>query len=203
MSRHAVLHDFLARSAASRGSHAAIEEADGSSVSYAELLALADRVRDRLQALGVRPGDRVGIWIRKSIDTVASIYGVLEAGAAYVPVDPSAPAVRNGYIFADCGVRAVLIEERFAAALDAELERVGSAPARIVLPAAGGGRGLRAALDALDTADGPAARGRTIRPHPDELAYILYTSGSTGRPKGIMLTHRNATSFVDWCSAAF
>ena len=49
----------------------------------------------------------------------------------------------------------------------------------------------------------PPRRSKTRSIEPDDLAYILYTSGSTGRPKGVMLSHRNATSFVDWCSETF
>jgi amino acid adenylation domain-containing protein len=67
---------------------------------------------------------------------------------------------------------------------------------------AGGGAGLRAALDQLDAA-GPAERVETTRSAPEDLAYILYTSGSTGKPKGVMLSHENAVSFVDWCSETF
>lgn len=202
MPAHAVLHDYLAGAAARRGAHPAVEEAGGASISYAGLDALSDRVRDRLQAIGVRPGDRVGISVRKSIDTVAAIWGVLKAGAAYVPVDPTAPASRNGYIFANCTVRAAVVESRAADALRAELDSVGHGAEFLILSGAGGGQALAAALDAWD-AQAPAATGSTVRPAPGDLAYILYTSGSTGRPKGVMLSHENATSFVDWCSAAF
>jgi amino acid adenylation domain-containing protein len=55
-------------------------------------------------------------------------------------------------------------------------------------------------LDLLD-ADSPSATSATVESEPDELAYILYTSGSTGKPKGVMLSHRNATDFVNWCSS--
>ena len=197
----AVLHDVLARSAATRGDHAAVEEPGGARITYSELQQLADRVRDRLLALGVQPGDRVGIWSRKSIDTVASILGALECGAAYVPVDPGAPATRNGYILGNCDVRVAIVEDRYAPGLRAELARIGHAPAFLELAPVGGGAGLRAALDALDRSS-PAPAGTTVRPAPDALAYILYTSGSTGNPKGVMLSHQNAVSFVDWCSAA-
>src|SRR5437879_13670980 len=89
--------------------HTAVVEPGQGRVTYGELARLSDRVRDRLHARGVRAGDRVGIFMRKSIDAVATIYGVLKAGAAYVPVDPSAPVARNAYIMHNCGVRS---EER-------------------------------------------------------------------------------------------
>ena len=85
------LHDYFERGASRNDADVAVEEADGSSLTYGELVRLSDRVRDRLTSLGVEPGDRVGLYLRKSIDTVASIFGVLKAGAAYVPVDPRRP----------------------------------------------------------------------------------------------------------------
>lgn len=169
-------------------------------LTYAELDALSTRAADRLRGLGVRPRDRVGLYLRKSIDTVAAIFGVLKIGAAYVPVDPRAPAARNAYILDDCAVALVMIEERFRAAYQAESERLGGPRRLLVLDDVGGGQALaRAVQPKADevVAPGPATPG------PDDLAYILYTSGSTGRPKGVMLSHRNALSFVHWCSEVF
>ena len=196
---HPGLHAYLEAQAAQRGAHPAVAETDGAAISYAELDALSDALRDRLQAMGVVPGDRVGMCLHKSIDAVATIFAILKCGAAYVPVDPTAPAARNAYIFGNCGVRAAVIEACFEAGLCTQMEGPG-APPFLVLPRAGGGHGLRAGLDALN-ATSPAPRGRTVKPGADDLAYILYTSGSTGRPKGVMLSHRNATTFIDWCSA--
>jgi amino acid adenylation domain-containing protein len=176
----------------------AVREAVGGSITYAGLDALSDRVRDRLVAEGVRPGDRVGFWIRKSVDSVATIFGALKAGAAYVPVDPTAPAARNGFILADCAVRAIVVEARFEEELRAELAGHGIGPAMIVIDSAGGGGPLAAALDA-----DPAPAAATVEPGPGDLAYILYTSGSTGRPKGVQLGHANAVAFVDWCRETF
>ena len=196
------LHDLLARSAARHAERVAVREPDGRAITYRELAALSDRVRDRLAAMGVGRGDRVGLHVHKSIDAVAAIFGILKAGAAYVPVDPTAPATRNGYIFADCSVKALIVEAAPRPALAAEMERLGAAPPTIVTEGAGGGDAARAALDALD-ASSPAPPAAPVDPGPDDLAYILYTSGSTGRPKGVMLSHRNATSFVGWCSETF
>ena len=171
---------------------------DVGSVSYAELRELALSTAMRLRALGVSPGDRVGIYMDKSVDAVASIFGVMYAGAAYVPVDPSAPVSRCAYIFQDCEVSAVVLTRDLVAGLRSEFSETGFAPPMVELEAAGDGSALRAAVG-VDTADAMPAEA----PDPSDLAYILYTSGSTGRPKGVMLTHENALTFVDWCSEIF
>src|SRR5688572_10921586 len=95
MQHSLALHDLFTKSAVRDPQQTAVVEPGEGSISYGELASLSDRVRDRLHALGVRPGDRVGIYMRKSIDAVAAICGILKTGAAYVPVDPGAPAQRN------------------------------------------------------------------------------------------------------------
>lgn len=198
------LHSVLDGSASARGRHPAVIEDDGGvSLDYAGLGSLSDRLRDRLAALGVGRGDRVGIYLRKSADGVASIFGILKSGAAYVPVDPTAPVARNAYIHGDCAVKAVIVERRFTEAYQEELARNGTPlPQMIVLDEVGGGAGLRSALARLDERS-PAPCVDTVQSAPEDLAYILYTSGSTGKPKGVMLSHANALSFIDWCSRTF
>ncbi len=170
--------------------------------SYAQLDKMSDKVRDRLVRLGVLPGDRVGIYLRKSIDSVIAIFGVLKAGAAYVPVDPYAPPARDAYILQDCSVRAVVVEEQFAPGLLDEFDQPAFSPAILALDGVGGGQAMLAALDKADAAD-PAPAVESHTNEPQDLAYILYTSGSTGKPKGVKLSHRAAISYVDWCTATF
>ena len=196
------LHRYLDDAAREWPDNVAVQEAGGRSITYRELAGLSDRLRDWLVQLGVRPGDRVGFWIRKSIDAMATIFGALKAGAAYVPVDPSAPPTRNGYILADCAVAAVVVESRFKEALLTQLSQHGAHPQVLEIGGSGGGAHLGAALDEADRR-AKASRASTATPHADDLAYILYTSGSTGKPKGVMLTHRNAVSFVEWCAEMF
>jgi amino acid adenylation domain-containing protein len=197
-----VLHIPFGRAARQYPDHVAVIEPGKGSISYRDLDAVSDRLRDRLRADGVGPGDRVGLCLHKSIDTVAAIYGILKLGAAYVPVDPGAPPARNAFILNNCAVKLAVIAARFEDHLRVELEKLGTMPRLFVLADTGGGAGLRRALDEAE-AKRPAPSTPTANPAPGELAYILYTSGSTGKPKGVMLSHENAVSFVDWCSEVF
>lgn len=196
------LHQAFADAALESGDRTAIVEPGKGSISYAELARLAGATRDRLHALGVRRGDRVGVYLPKSIDTVAVIYGILEAGAAYVPVDAGAPAPRSAYILNHCDVRVVVTEPSLARRIRPELAQLAELPLFLLVEHLGGGHGLAAALDALNRTS-PAPGAATLHPSGDEVAYILYTSGSTGKPKGVTLSHDNAVSFVDWCSETF
>src|SRR5688572_3975500 len=196
------LHQLLAQSTRLYPDHIAAEEPGRGALTYTELAVLSDRVRDRLSACGVQSGDRVGLYMRKSIDAVASILGILKTGAAYTPVDPGAPASRNAYILHNCAVKAAVVETRFASKLSDEFEALGGLPPLLNLPGTGGGEPLREALDREDRIQHAAAAATAI-PESNDLAYILYTSGSTGKPKGVMLSHENAISFVDWCSDVF
>jgi amino acid adenylation domain-containing protein len=155
--------------------------------SYRELGARAAEVARTLAALGVGPEVRVGVALERSPELVAVLLGVLEAGGAYVPVDPSHPAERSAAILEDAGV-AVLIAHPGPA------ERLGKARP-----------GLGAAVLLVDehgTLVAPPARAASLpRPgralvDPDQLAYLLYTSGSTGRPKGVEVSHRALATFL-------
>lgn len=196
------LHDLLTSSGA-RGSRVAVVEGSGTgAIDYTTLDRLSSQLRNRLAALGIRRGDRVGIYLRKSVDGFASIFGILKAGAAYVPVDPTAPVTRNAYIHNNCAVAAAIVERKFEAQYRDELAKLGPVPPLIVVDEVGAGTGLDRALVRLDD-EMPALPQRPVRSAPDDLAYILYTSGSTGKPKGVMLSHRNAESFIGWCSETF
>src|SRR2546421_6572653 len=140
------LHGYLIESARRFPERTAVEEPTKGTITYAELAGLSGMLRDRLRVLGVSAGDRVGIYMRKSIDAVASIFGILEAGAVYVPVDPGAPASRNAYILNDCSVAAVLIENCFVERFRAETSRLGTVPPLIVLDGTGRGEALHGAL---------------------------------------------------------
>ena len=97
--RARLLHQLLEAAARRYPARIAAIEAGATGITYADLDRLADLISEELLAHGVRPGDRVGICLAKSVLSLASIFGILKTGAAYVPVDSTAPAARNGYIF--------------------------------------------------------------------------------------------------------
>lgn len=77
-------------------------------LSYAELDALTDRLAGVLRAQGVKPGNRVGIYVSKSLASVVSVFAILKTGACYVPLDPGAPVKRLAYIIRDSGITTLL-----------------------------------------------------------------------------------------------
>ncbi|MGW1059916.1 amino acid adenylation domain-containing protein [Micromonospora rubida] len=194
-----LLHELL--EAAADATPDATAVVDGSRrASYAELDRRANRIARHLVAQGVRRGDRVGLYLDKSLDAVAGLYGILKAGAAYVPLDPSAPARRLGYIARDAGIRVLLTGEHKSERW-VELVAAG-APLSVVVcldgnPPPGStpdGVSVHGSADVDGLESGRIGRAVTEL----DLAYVLYTSGSTGSPKGVMLTHRNALAFVGW-----
>jgi len=192
------LHQYLLDAAHYWPDKVAIQELDGSSMTYEALDTQSNRLCDRLISLGVQPGDRVGFWLHKSIDAVVTLFAILKAGAAYVPIDPTGPAPRNNYILADCRVAAIVIEKRFEPMLEAHDEEW--RPAILVIDRVEGSTQARAALAC---SIGTGASFAVSQAETDDLAFILYTSGSTGKPKGVQLTHGNAVSFVVWCAETF
>jgi len=184
---------------------------DGCLLVYQELDRLSNKVARALLRLGVTPGDRVGILAPKSAAAVLGIYGVLKAGACYVPLDPKAPAARLRHIARDSGVAVIVADEARApqaATLAGATPRpagvlVVSVPDRPERETAASVPAQREAVvpwNAVARESGePLGEERAIE---TDLAYILYTSGSTGTPKGVMISHRNSLTFVDWAAAA-
>ena len=117
-----LLHRLVTASAESYPDRVAVEDGDRQ-LTYAELEERSNQLANLLREVGVGRGDRVGLYLDKSLEAVVGIYGILKCGGAYVPLDPSAPTRRLGYIAGDCGLR-VLIS---SAAKEAACGRAGSA----------------------------------------------------------------------------
>jgi amino acid adenylation domain-containing protein len=180
--------------AASAHPHTVAVKTSSSELTYAELDRLANQLARGLVELGTRAGDRVGLWLEKSPQTVVAMQAALRVGTSYVPVDPLSPARRAAEALRDCSVRAVVTTAERAATLAAE----GLTAAAITTTgenSSGGG---------LTWSDIEGLSGAPLPPAPradDDLAYILYTSGSTGKPKGVCISHRNAVAFIEWSKA--
>ncbi|MDF0730621.1 amino acid adenylation domain-containing protein, partial [Pseudomonas entomophila] len=172
-SRHPLVLDLFDEQVRARPDAPALEFGDAE-LSYAELNRRANQVARRLLALGVRPDDRVAISVERGIEMVVGLLGIMRAGAAYVPLDPTYPEERLAYMLSDSKPVALLTQLSVEDSLPAS-----SLLSVIVLDD-------DAALARQSTDDLEAGR---VELSPDHLAYVIYTSGSTGRPKGVMNRH--------------
>jgi amino acid adenylation domain-containing protein len=193
------LHQLLDR-AADRAPDDVALRADGDELAYGELRRRAWALAAALADEGVRPGDRVGIFMPKGVDAVTALYATMAAGAAYVPIDPASPITRAATIVRDCGMRAIVTTPDRATALYTRLAD-GPAPEVVVARSGDEPADLGARVIELGSAFGADASSPPASVVDTDLAYILYTSGSTGVPKGVMLTHRHALTFVYWSAA--
>jgi amino acid adenylation domain-containing protein len=147
-------------------------------LSYGTLNTRANQLARFLIGSGVEPESRVGVMIGRSPEMVIALLGVLKAGAAYLPLDPSYPAERLAYMLEDSSVSLLLFQERLQdvlpeqrceeLSLDAQWERISAEPG-----------------------SNPA-----VPVSPDNLAYVIYTSGSSGTPKGVCVPHRGVVRLV-------
>jgi pyochelin synthetase len=181
-----LLHDCVPRRAAEMPGKAAVVCPDGA-ISYGQLWRRSARQAARLTEAGLARGGRVPVVLPKSCEQAVAVVGILAAGGAYVPFDPSCPDDRLRFLFADVEAGAVLtspeLRDRLATLTDAPVLAVETAPAG----ATEAGQDAAGQDEAVDNA--PPAWPAQDGPSPADLAYVIYTSGSTGRPKGAMLDH--------------
>src|SRR4030095_4341991 len=144
---------------------------EGSTLTYGELDARANRVAHHLRTLGVGPEVVVGLCVERSLEMLIGLLGILKAGGAYLPLDPGYPGERLGFMLSDACAPVLVTQAHLRARLPAH-----------------GGHVLCLDADADVIARQPASPPRSgLAPqHP---AYVIYTSGSTGTPKGVVVTH--------------
>lgn len=144
------------------------------SLTYRALDARANQIANTLISKGVKPGDFVAVCVKRSTELVAALLGVMKAGAAYVPMDPSYPRDRLAIMLEDSGAALVVTGATLAATLAFE----------------------SAELVTLESISSDAdASAPNVAVTADQLAYVIFTSGSTGRPKGVKVAHRNVANF--------
>jgi amino acid adenylation domain-containing protein len=211
--RDATLAELIAEQAAATPEAVAMVFA-GRELTYAELARRAGRLARCLRRLGVGPEVLVGVCVERSFDVLIGALGVLEAGGAYLPIDPEYPRDRIAHLLAGAGASLVLTHDELRPLLappaappagTADGRSAADRPAGAPLPAHG------PRLLCLDTdedviaaaaaaADHSAAAGHPAvaasRPAAGNLACAIYTSGSTGLPKGVLLEHRNLVNMV-------
>lgn len=188
-----LLHEKILNLDAGWEGRTAVKSTKGE-LTYRQLQQYAFRVANYLYARGCRPGDRVGVCLPKSLESVQLLLGALCAGVTYVPIDFKAPAARVQTIVNDAEARLVFVQPDMAEALN---EQGGVTADLIQVEQVGSGNGLDVTLKDI-SAQEPGYKG-----HLDDIAAMLYTSGSTGKPKGVMLSQKNISSFVQWAVDTF
>ncbi len=141
---------------------------------YAELDRRANELAQRLRAAGVAAGAVVGVMLERSTRAIASLLGVLKAGAAYLPIDPAYPPERVAFLLDDAAAAVLVLDPASG---------VPELPAGVAWLAPAGAASGGMAFPPL-AADGNA------------LAYVMYTSGSTGTPKGVAIRQRSIIRLV-------
>jgi amino acid adenylation domain-containing protein len=201
-----LLHHLLVESAERFPSKQAVRFGE-SHLTYRQLDKLSNQVARALMSVGIKRGDRVGIYVNKSLASVINIFGILKAGGVYVPLDPNAPAKRLAYITRNCDIQTILTSTGKLSSLTQILAEgtpidqliltdeseafPNSVPENVRVVGWG---------EVTKLEDGPVLNEGTIE---TDLAYILYTSGSTGDPKGVMISHRTIFTFINWCYETF
>ena len=129
---------------------------------------------------GVGPGQRVALVLPRSAEAIVAMLAVVKTGAAYVPIDPAAPAARMEFVLGDAAPVAAVTTAGLADRL--------------------GGRDLLV-IDIDDPAVDRQPSTALPGPAPDDIAYLIYTSGTTGTPKGVAIPHRNVTRLLETLDA--
>ncbi|UXF69184.1 non-ribosomal peptide synthetase [Rhodococcus qingshengii] len=154
---------------------------EGVSLSYAEFDARVNRLARYLISVGVGPESLVGVAVRRSVDLLVAVYGVLKAGGGYVPVDPDQPAERNAYVLESASPVCVISTSDVG--FDAGVVPVVEVDV----------------VDVSGFSDNPVSDIDRVSPlRSGNAAYVIFTSGSTGRPKGVSVSHAAIVNRLAW-----
>jgi len=160
-------------------------EANFCVLTYRELDRSSGRLTRYLLHRGVKPGGFVGILVKRSLEMIVGILGIVKTGCAYVPMDPKAPAARNRYILKECNIP-FLLTNCWQEELIPEVEVVDLSNPDIYSEP-----GQMSGTE-------PRERLHEVYPSAANFAYVIFTSGSTGLPKGVPITHANFSQLLHW-----
>ncbi|MBW4660744.1 MAG: amino acid adenylation domain-containing protein [Drouetiella hepatica Uher 2000/2452] len=188
-----LLHQLFAAQVARQPQQAAVVTSTHT-LTYEALSWRSNQVGHRLRQLGVTPNQLVAVVMEKGWEQIVAVMGILAAGGAYVPIDPTLPQERFLYLLEDSQVNIVLTQSW----LEPNLPWTNNVK-RLCLDVGGFNAGE------FDTGEFAAESTAPLQPVQtlDDLAYVIYTSGSTGLPKGVMITHRNVVNVVVYTNERF
>lgn len=193
-----LLHQSIER-AAKRWPGKLAFRSGGLGVDFTEFDLMTNRLANLLLEQGVKKGDRVGIYLPRCIDSAVAVYGILKAGAVYVPLDPFSPASHISALLNELGIEIMVTNKQQRRRLPEVVAKPSSL--RAVIGYEGEVAVKCLPPEAINLAPASAPKIATLL--EDDLAYIITTSGSTGRPKGIMHTHRSGLAYIKVMQQAY
>lgn len=146
-------------------------------ITYGHLNARANYLGEKLRENGIKENDVVGLITERSIEMIIGIYGILKAGAAYMPIDASHPADRVKYMLSEVKTKVIVLgkgSEKLSNEID-ECKKI-----------------------SLYQCNGLVEENLKHFSNPESIAYIIFTSGSTGKPKGVMVKNKGVVNVSFW-----
>lgn len=150
---------------------------DQTRLTYSELATKAGRLSEQLHQIGITSGSNVGLCLERSPELVISVLGILQSGAAYVPIDPMYPTERIALMLEDALPPVVITDSAHA--------HLFPSSAKLLV------------IDRTELTKGAVFQEQSPA-SPANLCYILFTSGSTGRPKGVAMHHEPLINLIQW-----
>jgi amino acid adenylation domain-containing protein len=193
------LHHLL-KNAASKTPDRSALRFNGANQTYSEFAQAAAKVAHCLAAHGVRRGDPVALYMHRGFRSMAGIFGILEAGGGYVPLDSFAPTAPLAAIVRDCDVRCIITDDAHLPRLREIVAGYENLDLVIGCP---DGNSFPCPTLSWDEIDRQPASFLDVGAMEEDLSVIYYTSGSTGTPKGVAHNHRSMLSNVQWARSRF
>ncbi|WP_346836056.1 amino acid adenylation domain-containing protein [Paenibacillus polymyxa] len=151
----------------------------GQSLTYGKLNTRINKLANYLISTGVKKNQLIAVYMDRSVEMIVALYGILKAGAAYVPFDPDYPSERIEYMFDDSEVEMILTQE-------GKFELLKGISCQMIV------------LGENDVTESMSGENPRVEVEDDDYAYMIYTSGSTGLPKGVVNTHKGIRNRILW-----